>query len=146
VGEEGEKGEKEGCNAYLPWVGGRRRRRREEDEGGRRGVYLACSLRPRGVGVRVLSLLLHLSHLFPMPPKSSIHWQRSTLGRLRVLGTQFKSTTRPGRAPVIKTTLGPKGIEEYRCAEEHSLRTRLQRELIYLFKLVLGKMVLMMVL
>jgi hypothetical protein len=84
-------------------------------------------LRPRGVGVRVWSRLLHLSHLFTMPPKSSIHRQRSTLGRLRILGTQLKSTTRPGRAPINKTTLGPKGIEDYRRSEEHSLRTRLQR-------------------
>jgi hypothetical protein len=59
--------------------------------------------------------------------------QRSTLGRLRILGTQLKSTTWPGRAPVTKTTLGPKGINEYRCAEEHSLRTRLQRGFFFFF-------------
>ncbi|KAJ7799715.1 hypothetical protein B0H14DRAFT_3491386 [Mycena olivaceomarginata] len=61
-----------------------------------------------------------------MPPKSAIHRQRSTLGRLRILGSQLKSTTRPGRAPLSKTTLGRKGIEDYRRAEEQSLRTRLQ--------------------
>jgi hypothetical protein len=114
-------GEMEWCNAYLPWKGRRRcvfspRGGWREEGGGRR-----VPVRPRGVGVRILSLLLLLSHLFTMPPKSSIHWQRSTLGRLRILGTQLKSTTRPGRAPVTKTTLGPKGIDEYCCTEEQSL-------------------------
>ncbi|KAJ7471357.1 hypothetical protein B0H11DRAFT_2237656 [Mycena galericulata] len=46
--------------------------------------------------------------------------------KLRILGTQRKSASHCGRAPIQEQTLGPRAIAEYRRTGEYELRTRLQ--------------------
>jgi hypothetical protein len=50
----------------------------------------------------------------------------ATSGKMRLLGTERKLPTRPGRAPPQIVTLNQRGIQEYRRTGEQTLRSRLQ--------------------
>lgn len=50
----------------------------------------------------------------------------ATSSRIRVLGTERKAASRPGRAPVTNVILNKHGVDEYRRTAEQSLRSRMQ--------------------